>query len=1163
MLRCNGHGDSSLCHSAVTRLTREARHGPAHGAINGGQDQQGGFSMKRLFLGCAVAAIATSAAYAQETTSSIRGTVTSAGMAVPGAEVIITHVPSGTRSSVTTDASGSFNASGLRVGGPFTVAVSAAGFSGAQITDIQTVVAQPYDLPIELAGEGQEIVVNASRLPGARTVSQGPATVLTARDIANVATVNRDIRDLSRRDPFARLEDTPSGGRAISFAGQNARYNRFSVDGVPITDNFGLNTDGLPSRRSPIPLDAIGQFQAKVAPFDVREGNFQGGAINIVLRSGTNDFQGTGFFAYSSDELTGKKTRPGPGVPTGKVTLPNFEIKNYGVELSGPIIKDKLFFMIAGERIRASTPIAEGPSDNNAGTAISTLTNQQVQDISAIAQSRYGYDTGGVLSDSGDKDDRLVAKIDANLSETQRLSLTYTYAKDQINLGQNTFTTAPQGLGLASNGYIQGNRLHTGVAQLNSDWSDEFSTEARVFYKNYKRIQDPILGRGFAQFQVCAAPTSDRATAGAAATASINCPTNFSSVSFGPDISRQTNALSSETWGGLVQARLTRGDHDLRVFTDIQDTKVFNAFLQRSSGDYYFDSIADFAAGNAQRFRYGNAFSLDPNDAAAKFRYQAYTWGIMDTWRLGDTLNVTYGARYDLYGGHSRAALNSNFVDRYGFANTAYLSGRGIFQPRFGFDFKPVQRLSVRGGVGIFSGGTPDVYVSNSFSNTGVLTNSIEVQQLNTGLYSGSGLSAAQAAATGGAILTNVNGATIPAAANSYLAGGSVAALSTTNALDPDFKIPSQWRATLSATYAADFGGPIGDGWEFGGDLFYSAVRNQVYFTDLRVRPTNLTTPDGRVRYAPVTSFADTNSDIYLTNSKRGRSYIAIARARKTFDFGVDMGVSFTYQDIKDQNPATSSTAGSNYAAGVSLDANGPAYGISNDQVKYQIKSDFTFDHAFFGDYKTTFALFTESRVGRPYSFTFRDTATRSTVFGTIGTGTRYLMYVPTGVNDPLVSYDTAANAAAINAYIDKVGLGKYRGKIAPRNAFNSKWFTRMDLHLAQEVPTGLGSSRVTLFADVENFTNLISKKWGQIREYAFPYTVSPVTVTCLTRAVPTGTATTGATTSNSGTTPGACTQYRYVPNSTGAGGSFVEPSDTIYSRQSLYAIRVGAKFSF
>ncbi len=92
------------------------------------------------------------------------------------------------------------------------------------------------------------------------------------------------------------------------------------------------------------------------------------------------------------------------------------------------------------------------------------------------------------------------------------------------------------------------------------------------------------------------------------------------------------------------------------------------------------------------------------------------------SWRISDTLNFSYGARYDLYGGNSRAALNPNFYNRYGFTNDAYIGGRGVFQPRFGFDFKPIHNLSVRGGLGIFAGGSPDVYISNSFSNTGILT---------------------------------------------------------------------------------------------------------------------------------------------------------------------------------------------------------------------------------------------------------------------------------------------------------------------------------------------------------------------------------------------------------------------------------------------------------
>jgi hypothetical protein len=1143
-----------------------------------------------LFLGvAAVALIAPAAASAQETTSTIRGTVTANGAPVVSASVEVTDPASGTRATATTNESGTFNVNGLRPGGPYTVSVSASGYSSTQVTDINTTVAQAFDVPVTLTADtadvqGEDIVITASKLPNARSISQGPATVLNARQIANIATVNRDIRDLERRDPFARLDDSPSGGRSVSFAGQNARFNRFTVDGVSVSDNFGLNSDGLPSRRSPIPLDAIGQFQAQVAPYDVRQGNFQGGAINIVLKSGTNEFHGTGFYSQSRDELVGKRTKD------LRVSVPNFKTENFGAELSGPLIKDKLFFMVAGERLRGGRPIAEGPTDNNSGTAIPGITQARVDQISAIANSVYGYNTGGVLRDLGDKDDRLVAKIDANITDRQRLSLTYTYANDAINLLQNTFPTAPTGLGLASNAYIQGNRLHTGVAQLNSDWSDSFSTEVRGFYKNYTRIQDPLLGRGFAQFRVCTNPTSTVATPGVTVSPTA-CENNAGTVTFGPDSSRQTNQLKTETWGGLVQARLNLNDHDLRVFTEIQSVSIFNSFLQNSSGSYYFDSIADFQNRTAGSIAYGNAVvannglpALDPNAAAAQFGYQSYTFGVMDSWKVTPTLNLSYGARYDLYAMDDNPALSPSFAARYANGaivngqrvyiggNTANISGFGLFQPRAGFDWKPAQRISIRGGGGVFGGGTPDVYVSNSFSNTGVLTNSISISRTLTGFNGfATGTPAATQAATAGAILNGVTGTSIPAAANGLLTNATLAPNSTVNALDPNFKIPSQWRATLTGEYTANLG-PLGDGWVFGADLLYSKVRDQVYFTDIRSVPiAGSLTPDGRQRYQNLidggTASTNTNTDILLTNTSKGRAYIGVARFDKAFDSGFSINGSFTYQDVKDAAPATSSTAGSNYSNGAFNDPNNVAYGISNDQVKYFFKYGVNYDHAFFGDYKTTFALFGESRIGHPFSYTFQDFGNngsgRASVFGTTGVssnsstgGNRYLMYVPTGPSDPLVSYSTTGVRDAVEAFIDASGLAKYRGKVAPRNAFNSKWFTRLDLHVAQEIPTFVGDSRVTVFADIENFTNFLNRKWGQQREYTFPYNTAVVRVQCLAAATPTGTAGTVAANAGQG-----CAQYRYSP--IGGSATFTPQNDQVYVNQSLFSIRVGARFSF
>ena len=443
---------------------------------------------KQFFAGVALAVLAAPVAvYAQETTSSIQGSVTRDGVPAANTVVTVTHVPSGTRSVATTDAQGSFTISGLRVGGPYTVEAG-----GTQITDISLTAGQAFSLPIELPTEqAGEIVVTATRVVNARTVSQGPANVLTSAQISQVASLNRDIRDLARRDPFANLDNSGTT-RNVSFAGQNPRFNRFTIDGVPITDGFGLNPDGLPSRRGPVPLDAIEQFQTKVAPFDVRDGFFQGGVVNAILKSGTNQFHGTGFFSYSADGLVSQRTAPYTLNTTGVVLQPRFKSRDFGVEISGPIIPDKLFFMVAAERVRASRPITAGTVETNAGNPTTGLTDATVAQIVSTAKTKYGYDAGSVLRGDNDRDDRLVARLDANLSDTQRASATYIYTKDSIYT-LNTATNTS--LGLSSNAYTKPNEVQAGIVQLNSQWSSNFSTESARALQDVQQRSVPVAGQ--------------------------------------------------------------------------------------------------------------------------------------------------------------------------------------------------------------------------------------------------------------------------------------------------------------------------------------------------------------------------------------------------------------------------------------------------------------------------------------------------------------------------------------------------------------------------------------------------------------------------------------------------------------------------------------------
>lgn len=1097
--------------------------------------------MKKLLAGCAFAALATSAVHAQETTSTITGSVTSANGPVAGAAVKVTHVPSGTVSSTVTKGDGTYVVPGLRVGGPFTVTVNAGGFSQYQVTDLNTVVGQPLSVPVVLDQAAQEIVVTAARVKGIHTIAGGPANVLTAAQISKVASVNRDIRDLMQRDPFANLDTSQSTGRQVSFVGTNPRFNRFTIDGVPITDSFGLNPDALPSRRGPVPLDSIGQFETKVAPFDIREGFFEGGVVNAILKSGTNQFHGTGFYTYTSDKFNGDQTKGflssngGTLDSAGHVNVPSFKSRDYGATISGPIIPDRLFFMVSAERVRASLPLAyAGGATTSGGSPLGNLTDATIQQITGIANTVYGVNAGGIVTNNGDKDDRIVGKIDANISSTQRLAITGIYTKDSIiTLGSTSSNILPT----ESDDYIKPNRVIAGVVQLNSDWSPTFSTETRLRYKDYKSGQTPILGNT-ALATIC----TDAVSAGSA----TSCSSGVASVLVGPQTSAQANALRIKTFGASEVARVSFGDHTVRALFEYENSDNYDLFVNGARGSYYFDSIADFQARKAGTFSYTNATTLNPDDASAVFTYQTYTFGLQDDWRVNSQLHLSAGLRFDLYGSGDAPPINNNYFLREGITNQAFISGKSLLQPRIGFDYTPTPRLSIHGGGGIFGGGTPDVYIGNAFSASGAQPVSL-TQSSN--------------AACGTAALNNVNLTTIPGACNAAIQSGSATAAGNTSAIDPSFKIPSQWRATLSVSHDTNLG-PLGDHWNFAADGLYSKVRNALLVQDYRNRPitgANALTPDGRQRYWDVvatipnqkgtcivnsTVCNDSQGDYVLTDTKKGRTFVGVVRFDKRWDFGLSLAGSFTYQNAKDQQAATSSVASSNYNNGAYLDPNGGAYGHSNDEIKYSFKYNVSFEHAFYRDYKTRIDLFGTTRIGSPYSYTFQDISSsgssRSQVFGTVGSNSHYLFYVPTGVNDPKAVYADTATANAIEALINSTDLKKYRGKIAPRNAFNSPWFTRLDLHLEQEIPTFVGHSRISLFADIENFTNLLNKNWGQQLRASFPYYKNVTQVSCV------------ATASNT------CDHYLYT--------SF-NPSNSVQDQlinlPSLYSIRIGARVTF
>ena len=1092
--------------------------------------------MNRFTLLCAAAAIvAPAAAYAQETTSTLRGTVSAEGAAVGNAEILVTHVPSGTVARTSTDSGGNFSLEGLRLGGPFTVTVTAPGRAPYEVTDIFMAAGDPFVLPIDLPAEGtatteagQTITVTGIRGAGTRSLS--PTMRMRRDDIEGVATVNRDVRDLIRRSPFATLD--PTNVRATSIAGQNPRFNRFSVNGVQFSDDFGLNNGGLPTSRGPVPLDAICEFTVEVAPVDIREGDFQGGAINTQLCQGSNDLAGGAFYTYNDDSLTGDTVR-------GQRVALDVRNEAYGAYLRGALIRDHLFLALAWERTRETEPALFGPEGESFANTTPGLTRAEVEQVRSLSNSLYGFEPGDVATSVPENDDRVTMRMDWNINPDHNLSLTYIYNNGSQFVDGSSSTAAggnnnPR-LALLSNSYELTERVHSGVIQLNSRWSDIFSTEARFSYRDYNRGQTPPFGREFGEFNVCLEPTSSGSLTA--------CPGGAGTVRFGPDISRQANILGTENLDAQLVGNVNLGAHNIRALAQYTNIDIYNLFLQRATGAFYYDSLADFTAGRIGQLDLAQSTTGDINGAAALFSYSNVTLGIQDSWDVTDNLLVVAGVRYEWYGMGDRPFRNDFFTTRYGFSNQETLAGREVFLPRFGISWRPMDRVQLRATLGRYAAGTPDVWISNSYSNTGVNQNRVTFNRTgtlpngNVTCASGVPVDVCTAALSG-----NFRGGVgIPAIVTNYVQT-NIGALSQAgvNAIDPDFDLPVQWRLAGTASYNADLG-PLGDDWFFAFDALYGWVDKSLDYFDMRSVPIG-TAPDGRPRFAAFPGTSGNNSDLLLTNSDEGTSLILVARFEKNWDMGLNIGAAYTWMDIEERSPLTSSVAFSNYQNQATANPNGSSLGTSNEQIRHAVRFNLGYRREFIRNAETRIDLYAEWRQGRPFSYTFDTGATggRDPVFGVFGADNRHLIYVPSS-SDALVFFDNATTQANFNAFVDGSPLRNFRGQIAGKNIGRSPDFTKVDLRVSQTVPT-FGFGRIRLFADMENVLNFIDSDWGSLRQVSFPYTQAIVDVQCVTAA-------------NTPAPAGTCPAYRY--------SNFRNPTVNTFTSPSLWALRLGVRFEF
>jgi len=1091
--------------------------------------------MKKYTLLCAAAAFAMPVAgYAQQITTQIQGQVTdAAGAPLTGATVTVTDTRTNTSRELTTEAGGNFSARGLPTGGPYTVTATAPGFQGQTVEAIFTSLQGATTLTLaltaaETAAAEETIVVTGQRAEVALRAI-GPGQAFGTEALEAFPSITRDIRDIIRIDPRVSLDRSNEVDR-ISCLGGNDRANSFTVDGISQADVFGLNGTPFAARNAlPIPYDAIRETSVEFAPFDVQYGQFTGCAINVVTKSGQNRLRGSAFFTFNNQDMQGD-TIDGREFEVGE-----FEEKRYGAFLSGPILRDRIFFSAAYEKTELGDTQDRGPTGAGFANELAFVTEAQFNEFSQIVGDVYGIDTGGLARNLPESSTRYFGRLDWVINDDHRLEGTYQRLEesnvepDDINnsnfAGLNTFEIE----GTVSNYYS---------GRLFSNWSDNFTTELRVSRAEVSDVQGPV-GGGEAQSD----NPIPRIIVG------VQNNGRVGTLQAGPGFFRTSNELDTTIDQARFTANLQAGNHSITLGAEVNRLDVFNLFAPNATGTLNFANINDLREGllacgqntfpNAGQVLGGNdrtrcltrsgpnsavagAFgnftaSGDVNEAAAEFKRTIYTLYAQDEWEVTPQFDLLAGLRLDWYDGDA-PRTNPNFQRRYGFTNATPFSRLDVLVlPRLALTYDLenegfFRNTQVRGGVGLFSGGDPVVYFSNAFSNNGFSTG-----------FGRTGVPGCGPAGTQLDVVQNGQFTGVPECIRTNGGQQSARGLADTQSTDPNFKTPTVFRANLGlVTQFGTGGGGFLDDWRLNVDYIYSRYRDPLNFVDLAqtidIRaPNNGFTSDGRPIYAAIDPTAtgcqarligtggtppryenvtdacfntSRDDEIQLTNGPSYDSHVASVILSKNFRGFTEGGrtrfnIGYAYTDAKNNRFNASSTATSSYDIVAAFDRQNPAIATSEFETKHNISMALNFREQFFSDLNTSFGFVFIARSGRPYSLTFNNGG----VFNDSASGNdNALLYIPSGLNDPNVS--PLSDPAAVQALVDYAGslscARGYRGRSIERNTCRNDWFYDLDLRFSQELP-GPGrlfgvEDRFELFADFDNFLNLLDSGWNVFR---------------------------------------------------------------------------------
>jgi len=991
------------------------------------------------------------------TTSSMNGQVLGAdGNPLPGASVVVIHVPSGTKYGSATDFDGFYRISGMRPGGPYKVTISYVGFKNFVRNNMFLQLGQTTRVStklVEAANALKTVVINAQAGGVFNANKTGTETSINQRQIRILPAASRSIADFVRITPQAQIREG-NDGFSISLGGQNNRYNAIYIDGAVSNDVFGLagsGTNGGQTGVNPFSVDAIESFQVALSPFDVRLSGFTGGLISAITRSGTNNLEGSAYYFLRNQDLAGKT--PTRNVRSGdtRKKLSNFTAKTYGFRLGGPIVKDKFFFFANYERQENEEPQPFNVSNYIGDTDAAGLAN-----LRNFVKTTYNYDIGGFENNIRTLvSDKITTKFDYNLNDNQKFSLKYSYVRaDNLEArNSNNFNI----------GFLNGSEkflttTNSTSFEWNGNFSNKFSNDLIIGYTRVRDDRDP-LGDPFPTLQI---------------------RDGNGRINFGAEPFSTANLLNQDIFTFTDNFEIYAGRHTFTLGTHNEFSKVKNLFFAFNFGDYQYNSVNDFILNQNLDF-YEHGYSLvgngtvgDNSAGAASFNVAQIGFYAQDEYQATENFKVTVGIRFDTPIWDDGAA-NPDFNTR----TVALLEaagkdlqgarvGKGVanithISPKVGFnwDVNGDSKTQIRGGFGIFTSRLPLVWPGGTYNNNGI-----------TGGFS-----------------TNFNFSNEikfnPDVNNQpeHVTPGSGGVGGNVDLFARGFKLPQVFRVNLVVDQKLPWWGLIATV-----DGTYNDNISQIYYQNLNLKgPIGfLNGADSRAIYNRRDPIDRTYGRIILaSNTTKGYSWNTTFTLRKPFKNGFGASVSYSYGDsyaIFDGTSSQNSSQWRNIETVNGKNSNLPVT-RSDFSLGNRITAETSYEFKWNDNVKTTVSLFYEGSQAPPFSYIYND---RRDLLND-DSRDNALIFVP--ANQGQIKFKEGANGLtaqqqwdALNKFIEGNDyLRSRRGKYAERNGDRGPWSHIVDLKLLQDFTVKSGSKSHTLQAsfDIFNLTNLLNKNWG------------------------------------------------------------------------------------